>query len=119
LTGAVDDARLARLYAEATFFVMPSRREGFGLVFLEAMRAGKACIGGRGAASEIIQHNVTGLVVDPDDRDRLTAAILQLLDDPLKCRAMGAAGRARYLSTFTDEHFQQRLTNVIRRRAVA
>ena len=37
---------LAALYAQCRFFVMPSRDEGFGLVFLEAMRAGKACIGG-------------------------------------------------------------------------
>jgi glycosyltransferase involved in cell wall biosynthesis len=98
---------------------MPSRREGFGLVYLEAMRAGRACIAGRGAAAEIVQHNVTGLVVDPEDRDRIAAAVIQLFDDPLKCRAMGAAGRARYLSTFTDEQFRQRFTTVIRRRAVA
>jgi phosphatidylinositol alpha-1,6-mannosyltransferase len=117
--GAVTDRRLERFYSECAFFVMPSRREGFGLVYLEAMRAGKACIAGRGAAAEIVQHNVTGLIVDPEDRDRIAAAVIQLFDDPLKCRSMGAAGRARYLSTFTDEQFRQRFTTVIRRRAVA
>ena len=40
----------------AVSWCMPSRDEGFGLVFLEAMRAGKACIGARGAAAEIIRH---------------------------------------------------------------
>ena len=53
--GRVDDDRLDELYRECRLFVMPSRDEGFGLVFLEAMRAGKPCIGGRGAASEIIR----------------------------------------------------------------
>ena len=67
--GRVDDGRLDELYGQCRFFVMPSRDEGFGLVFLEAMRAGKPCIGGRGAASEIIEHGVTGLIVDPDSRD--------------------------------------------------
>ena len=63
--GRVSDARLNELYDECRFLVMPSRDEGFGLVFLEAMRAGKPCIGARGAAEEIIEHNVTGLIVDP------------------------------------------------------
>ena len=49
---------------------MPSRDEGFGLVFLEAMRAGRACIGGAGAAAEVIEDGVTGLVVDATDKER-------------------------------------------------
>src|SRR5262249_54088385 len=53
-TGHVSDGALARLYRDCAFFVMPSRDEGFGLVFLEAMQAGKACIGAMGAAAEVI-----------------------------------------------------------------
>jgi glycosyltransferase involved in cell wall biosynthesis len=98
---------------------MPSRDEGFGLVFLEAMCAGKACIGARGAATEIIQHGVTGLIVDPASADELAAALLTLFDDPVRCRAMGAAGRARYLSTFTDAQFVRRFERAVVRQAVA
>src|SRR5262249_26087317 len=47
--GSLAPAALARRYRECAFFVMPSRGEGFGIVYLEAMRAGKACIGGAGA----------------------------------------------------------------------
>jgi phosphatidylinositol alpha-1,6-mannosyltransferase len=116
-TGRVDDRTLDRLYRQCTFFVMPSRDEGFGLVFVEAMRAGKACIGGHGAAAEIIQHGTTGFVVDPRNGDDVAAAVLRLLDEPGTCRAMGAAGRARYLSTFTDEQFQHRLMRAVNQEA--
>src|SRR5205807_9482364 len=67
--GRVDDASLDREYERCTAFVMPSRDEGFGFVFGEAMRAARACIASCGAASEIIDDGVSGLLVDPDDRD--------------------------------------------------
>ena len=118
-TGRVSDAELGALYAGCRVFVMPSRDEGFGLVFLEAMRAGKPCIGGRGAAEEIIQHDVTGLIVDPDgpgSNVELAAAILRLFDDPDTSCRFGAAGRERFLSTFTDEHFRARFARAMERR---
>ena len=107
-TGRISDEALADLYARCRFFVMPSRDEGFGLVFLEAMRAGKPCIGGAGAAAEIIEDGVTGLVIDPGSRDELVTAILRLYDDQLMCARLGTAGRERFLSQFTDRHFQAR-----------
>ena len=70
-SGACPMQALDALYRDCAFFVMPSRDEGFGLVFLEAMRAGKACIGGAGAAAEIIEDGVTGLVVDATDADEV------------------------------------------------
>jgi glycosyltransferase involved in cell wall biosynthesis len=114
--GRVDDRQLAELYRSCRLFVMPSRDEGFGLVFLEAMRAAKPCIGGRGAASEIIEHGVTGLIVDPDSRHELSAALLRLYSEPHTCEQFGAAGRERFLSSFTDDGFRARLRGVIGRR---
>jgi phosphatidylinositol alpha-1,6-mannosyltransferase len=116
--GRVDDDRLDELYRECRLFVMPSRDEGFGLVFLEAMRAGKACIGGRGAASEIIQHGVTGLVVDPDSRPELMAALERLYSEPETCRQFGDAGRERFQTTFTSDCFQTRFTKAMGRRTL-
>src|SRR5262249_57796215 len=117
--GRVDDRQLDELYRSCRLFVMRSRDEGFGLVFLEAMRAGKPCIGGRGAASEIIQHGVTGLIVDPDSRHELSAALERLYTEPDTCRQFGAAGRERFLSTFTNDCFQARFTKVIGQRPIA
>jgi glycosyltransferase involved in cell wall biosynthesis len=55
LVGAVDDATLRREYAACTLFALPSRKEGFGLVFLEAMAYGKPCIAARaGGAPEVV-----------------------------------------------------------------
>jgi phosphatidylinositol alpha-1,6-mannosyltransferase len=107
-TGRVSDAELERRYRGCRFFVMPSRQEGFGLVFLEAMRAGKACIGAPGAAQEIVRDGVTGLIVDAARADDLTEAIVKLFDDPLLCEAMGRAGEARFRAEFTDRRFAAR-----------
>lgn len=114
-TGRIADNALAGLYARCRFFVMPSRDEGFGLVFLEAMRAAKPCIGGAGAASEIVQHGVTGLIVDPASKPELLAAMMRLYDEPDTCAQFGMAGRERFLSEFTDRHFQARFARIIAR----
>lgn len=107
--GRVDDRTRDSLYRQCRFFAMPSRDEGFGLVFLEAMRAGKACVGANGAASEIIRNGETGLLVDPADSRDVGEAILRLFDDDSLCEAFGAAGLALFRSRFTDTAFQIRL----------
>jgi glycosyltransferase involved in cell wall biosynthesis len=113
--GRVGEDELAALYEQCRFLVMPSRDEGFGLVFLEAMRSGKACVGANGAAEEIIRHGVTGLIVEPGERDDLAAAVFTLFDEPGTCRRFGDAGRERFLSTFTDTCFQARFARVLER----
>lgn len=113
--GRVSPEELDRLYRGCAFFVMPSRHEGFGFVFLEAMRAGKAAIGARGAASEIIGDGVTGYVVAPDDPGAVSSAIEKLWIDPLARERMGASGRERFLARFTRERFEERLRALIER----
>jgi phosphatidyl-myo-inositol dimannoside synthase len=107
-TGRVSDAELEDRYRRCRFFVMPSRSEGFGLVFVEAMRAGKACVGGPGAAAEIIEHGVTGFIVDPDRADDICDVVVRLLDEPALCDALGRAGAARFHAEFTDARFRAR-----------
>lgn len=115
--GPVNDKALATLYEQCRFFVMPSRDEGFGLVFLEAMRAGKACIGGTGAAAEIIEHGVTGFVVDPASHHDIELAVQLLYDDPGMCARYGGGGRDRFMAMFTDRHFQARFAALLSSRA--
>lgn len=116
--GRMSDERLAREYQRCTAVVMPSRGEGFGLVFIEAMRAARACIGCRGSASEIIVDGETGLVLEPDDRAELRHAVVRLLSDRSETSAMGVLGRARFLQQFTEDHFRSRLA-VLMPRALA
>jgi phosphatidylinositol alpha-1,6-mannosyltransferase len=117
--GRVDDATLEREYQRCTAFVMPSSGEGFGVVFVEAMRAGRACIGARGAAAEIIDDGVTGLVIDPADGKGLARCVIRLLDDPAAADCMGARGRARFLREFTEAHFRERFTALVQPRLAA
>jgi len=117
--GRVSDTGLAALYDQCRFLVMPSRDEGFGLVFVEAMRAARACIGAPGAAAEIIQHDATGLIVDPASPDDLSSAVSRLFDEPATCCRFGTAGRQRFLSTFTDVCFQARFARAIESRRQA
>ena len=107
--GRVSDERLAHEYERCTAVVMPSRGEGFGLVFIEAMRAARGCIGGHGSASEIIVDGDTGFVVDPEDRAHLRRAVVRMLRDRTGTAAMGVRGRARFLQHFTEDHFRSRL----------
>ena len=93
--GVATGARLAELYRRAAFFVMPSRQEGFGLVYLEAMTAGLPCIAAPGAAEEIVEHGVSGLIVDPRQPGALASAIVRLFADPGSRAAMGRAARRR------------------------
>lgn len=111
--GKVPHEKLESLYRDCRFFVMPSSEEGFGLVFLEAMRAGKACIAGKGAAEEIVEDGVTGVVVPAQDRKALLAALTRLFRAPELCAQMGQAGYARYLEHFTQAHFEKRLLGAL------
>jgi len=109
-TGFVSEATLAELYARAAVFVMPSRGEGFGLVYLEAMRAGRPCVAARAsAAAEIVADGETGLLVDPLDPEAIAGAMGRLLAAPDLARAMGEAGRRRLERQFTPRRFRERL----------
>jgi glycosyltransferase involved in cell wall biosynthesis len=107
--GMVDHSRLQALYRDAAVFVMPSPNEGFGLVFVEAMRAGVPCIAAAGAAEEIVEHERTGLVVPPRDRTLLQHALVRLLSADGDRRRMGAAAMAA-CARFTHEAFTTRLS---------
>ena len=104
---------LLSLYRKCAFFVLPSTQEGFGLVFLEAMRAGKACVGGCGAAEEVIVHGTTGLICDSAQPECVLSTIVALLRDRDMCERMGRAGRMRFLDQFTEDHFRQRLLRAL------
>jgi len=114
--GQVSDEERDRCFERCMVFAMPSRDEGFGFVFLEAMRAGRACIAMEGSASEIVDHARTGLLIGRGaDRPGLAETIVSLLGDPVRASGMGQLGRERFLSTFTASHFDDRLAALLDR----
>jgi phosphatidylinositol alpha-1,6-mannosyltransferase len=102
LTGPVDGPDLPAHYAAGDVFAMPCRTrragldvEGLGMVFLEAAACGRPVVAGTsGGAPEAVREGVTGHVVDPRSPAAVAGTIADLLDDPARSRAMGAAGRA-------------------------
>lgn len=92
--GPVYGPALGDLYARATAFAMPSLYEGFGIPFLEAMAHGLPCVGAAVCAvPEVVEHDRTGLLVEPGSASAIDGALEQLAADPARARAMGAAGR--------------------------
>lgn len=110
LWGIVPDAELGDFYRRCSVFAMPSRGEGFGLVYLEAMAFGKPCIASLDdAAPEVVLDEQTGLLVRYADREGLLCAITRLLESRELRRRLGRAGRERVHSTFTERQFGDRL----------
>jgi len=109
--------RSRRAVAEAcdrsTVFVLPSRSEGLGCVYLEAMASGKPSIGccGQGI-EEVIRHGENGILIPPDSLSELIEGLRSLLrDSDLRAR-MGVAARQTILSGFTLQHQAKRLMTV-------
>jgi glycosyltransferase involved in cell wall biosynthesis len=99
----VSDEDLARLYAEAQVAVVPSLYEGFSLPAIEAMACAVPVVATTGGAlPEVVgSSGATGILVEPNNPGALAAAIAELLDDPARRAALGAAGRERVMRHFT------------------
>jgi phosphatidylinositol alpha-1,6-mannosyltransferase len=108
--GRVSDTELGSLYRRASLFAMPSRQEGFGLVYAEAMWHGLPCLGSTAdAAGQVIQDGVTGRLVPYGDVPACAEAVAALLADPERARAMGEAGSRRARERFVFERFRRDL----------
>ena len=105
--GRLAEENLAAAYEACDVYVMPSQREGFGIVFLEAMRQRKPCIGGRhGGTPEVIDHGRTGFLVDHGDAEGLAQRIRLLHASPELCAQMGEQGCELLYSRFSAAAFE-------------
>ena len=106
--GGVDDNRLRAAYAAADLFVLPSldRSEAFGLVLLEAMRAGlpvtASAIDGSGVG-HVVSDGVNGDLVTPGNPIALAGALARMTREPSRRERMGVAGLARWREKFSLE----------------
>lgn len=113
--GALSDSELRDEYRRCSLFVMPSEKEGFGIVFLEAMAHGKAVVGGaHGGTPSVVVDGRTGLLVKRSDTAALSRALVRLLGDPSLRERMGRAGRERLLADFTFASFERNLDEFLR-----
>lgn len=112
--GRVDDAELADRYRRASLYAMPSRQEGFGLVYAEAMWHGLACLGSHSdAAGEVIRDGETGVLVPYGKVAAIGEAVAALLGDAERARRLGQAGRRDARQRFGFPRFRSDLLRAL------
>ena len=112
--GRVSDAALKSYYESCALFAMPSKTEGFGFVFLEAMAYGRPVLAGnQDAGPEVSGDNEAGLLVDPDDRTAIADSIVRILSDQPLQQRLGRAGLQRVSTLFNYERFRQNLRELV------
>jgi glycosyltransferase involved in cell wall biosynthesis len=110
--------QLDKRLAEASMFVLSSRFEGLPMVLLEAMTAGLPAVAfdcPTGPA-EVIKHGSSGLLAPPEDVDALAAGICDLIEQPARRKAMGAAARKaseRYSMAAVREKWEQLFADLV------
>ncbi|HEY3352223.1 MAG TPA: glycosyltransferase family 4 protein [Polyangia bacterium] len=111
-TGFVDDMHAA--LADLDVVVVPSRRESAPLVVYESMALGKPVVASRvHGLPELVEDGVTGLLAPVEDDAAVAEAVVALLGDPARRRAMGQAGAQRIRARFNLRHATAELQGVI------
>lgn len=114
-TGFVREADLPFLWQRTHVFAMPSRQEGFGIVYAEAMRYGVPVIASvHDAGQEINVHGQTGFNVDLERVDELPYSLIALLRSPDLSSKMGHAGHERWRHNFCQSAFRSRLIPIMK-----
>ena len=120
--GRIQYADLPRYICVGDLFVMPSRSrlaglevEGLGIVYLEASACGLPVIAGdSGGAPDAVLEGQTGLVVDGTSKSEVTAAVVELLLDPDRSRAMGVRGRQWIIQEWRWEIWSARFAELLK-----
>jgi len=96
--GALQDDALAAVLAAAHVLALPSQYEGYGIAYLEGMSFGLPVLATRsGAATELVEHGVNGLLIDSGAATQLAAWLQLLISDRRFLAQLGVAARGRYL----------------------
>jgi glycosyltransferase involved in cell wall biosynthesis len=103
LLGAVSAEQLASLYQRCDLFVLPSRFEGYGMVFAEAIAHGLPVVGTTAGAIPETVPDTAGVLVPPDDVEALAAALRRLIEDPAERERLAAAARAARFPSWREQ----------------
>ena len=116
LAGFIPDEQLCDYYNLCDVFAMPSKREGFGIVYLEALACGKPVLGGnQDGAVDALCHGKLGALVNPDDVDEIARTIIQILQGtyPHPLMYQPESLRQQVIDTFGFEQFQKTLAGYL------
>lgn len=112
--GQKNAEQLKSYYQACDIFVLPSAKEGFGIVFLEAMASGKPVVAAEeGGIPEVVVHGQTGFLVRYADVELLANRIISLLQDEALRKKMGSTGKLRFHDLFEYEKYCNRLERIL------
>ena len=119
--GRISHDELPDYLAISEIFAMPVRSrfsglevEGLGIVYLEASACGKpVVVGNSGGAADAVIDGVTGLLVDSSKVDEISNAICKLLDDPIKGKQMGQAGRDWVMENWQMSNWSKKFNKLL------
>ena len=116
LAGFSPDEQLCDYYNLCDIFAMPSKKEGFGIVYLEALACGKPVLGGnQDGATDALCHGKLGALVNPDDVSEITQTIIQILQNtyPNPLMYQPESLRQQVIDNFSFEQFQKTLAGYL------
>jgi glycosyltransferase involved in cell wall biosynthesis len=109
LAGYIPDSEVTDHYLLADVFVMPSKAEGFGIVYLEAMACGVPVIAGnKDGSTEAVQFGKLGTLIDPDSVQEIEMALHQVFQEETKPQQL----QKQMLQYFSFEQYKKRLKEV-------
>jgi phosphatidylinositol alpha-1,6-mannosyltransferase len=112
--GWVEEGEKAELIESSRCLLLPSRAEGFGLVYLEAMREGRPClVSGLDGGTEVVNPPEAGLAADPSRPTDLSQAIISLMSPSAAWKQWSENARRRYELNFTARLFVLRLKSAL------
>lgn len=114
--GRVSDEDLAKAYEESSVFVMPSEKEGFGIVFLEAwLRYIPVICGTEDASHEVVSNGIDGFAINHNDINGLSEKIIYLLKNPDQASSMGKLGNKKVKENYLMSNFTENLANLLKK----
>lgn len=121
VVGKIPPQELDRYYQEASVFCLPTLREPFGVVFIEAMTARLPIVATRvGAILDFVEEGQNGWLVEPGDTQGLAKALLKLLENPQMCKEFGDHGfkltRERYSWKAVGKKLKWHISNLLEER---
>lgn len=116
LTGYIPDSELPDYYNLCDVFVMPSKKEGFGIVFLEALACGKPVIAGNKDGSvDALLNGELGVLIDPDSDDEITEALVKVLKHEIsKKLTNGEYLRRKVLENYGVDRFKENVLKLLK-----
>lgn len=115
VVGRVAAQDLNAYYRRASIFCLPTKREPFGIVFIEALAHQLPIVGTDiGAIPDFVEHGANGYLVPPFDVPALAEALLKLLDSPEQCRRFGAYGKTHIFTRYNWEHVAANMASHMR-----